>query len=480
MRPATATVHPAGMVLATAAAFDLDFLRRYDIAGPRYTSYPTAPQFHAGFGEAELAEAIAASNGDPIPRRLSLYVHVPYCLSPCFYCGCNRVITRDKSRAEPYLARLHREAELVSARFDRDREVIQLHFGGGTPNFLSPAQLHDTVDALRGMFRFSDSRDRDISIELDPRFVQPGDIAELARAGFNRASLGVQDFDREVQVAVNRIQGVGETRAVVDACREHGFRSVNLDLIYGLPRQTVAGFARTLETVLGMRPDRLAVYSYAHLPALFKPQKRLNADDLPAPETKLALLQLAVRTLSDAGYVYIGMDHFALPDDELALAQARGGLHRNFMGYTTHADSDLIGLGVSAISHIGDTFSQNPRTLPEWEAAVDAGRMPVWRGLQVSADDQLRGAVIQQLMCDGRIDKALFERRYDIDFDAHFDAALGRLAPLAADGLVQLAPGEIRATSRGRWLLRIIAMCFDAHLHPAAAPDDRPRFSKAI
>ena len=276
--------------------FDADLLRRYDRPGPRYTSYPTAPQFSSAFGEEALRAAAPASNGDPIPRRLSLYVHVPFCMSPCFYCGCNRIITRDLARGETYLVRLYREIALAAELFDRDREVIQLHLGGGTPNFLSPAQLRELVDTLRSHFRFSDSPQRDLSIELDPRFTNPADIAELGRIGFNRASFGVQDFDPVVQKAVNRIQSVEETRAVVDACRAAGFRSVNIDLIYGLPKQNVEGFSKTLDTVLEMRPDRLAVYSYAHLPDLFKAQKQIDAADLPDPATKLSLLQLATST----------------------------------------------------------------------------------------------------------------------------------------------------------------------------------------
>ena len=460
-------------------AFSADLLRRYDRPGPRYTSYPTAPQFHAGFGERELREVATASNGDPIPRRLSLYVHVPFCESPCFYCGCNRIITRDKARGEAYLARLYREIALTAGLFDRDREVIQLHFGGGTPNFLSPAQLRDVVDTLRSHFRFSDAADRDISIELDPRFVDADDIAALGKIGFNRASFGVQDFDPAVQEAVNRIQSVEQTRAVIDACRGNGFRSVNVDLIYGLPNQTPDGFARTLDTVAEMRPDRVAVYGYAHMPHLFKPQKQLDASLLPSGETKLALLQLAIEKLTAAGYLYIGMDHFALPDDELALAQARGGLHRNFMGYTTHADSDLVGLGVSAISHIGDSFSQNPRDLPSWQAALDEGRLPVFRGMRLNEDDQLRADLIQQLMCQGEIPVAALERRYAIDFAEYFALALDRLAPLAEDGLVRVEEQRIVVTSRGRLLLRNIAMCFDHYLDQPATVAT-PRFSRAI
>ncbi|MBN8213959.1 MAG: oxygen-independent coproporphyrinogen III oxidase [Xanthomonadales bacterium] len=458
-------------------AFDAELLRRYDRPGPRYTSYPTAPQFTASFDADALRRAIEDSNGDPIPRRLSIYVHVPFCLSPCFYCGCNRVITRDKTRADAYLTHLCREIAAIAPLFDRDREVIQLHFGGGTPNFLSPSQLRCTVDVLKRHFRFSEATDRDISIELDPRTVSPQDIAELAQAGFNRASLGVQDFDPAVQEAVNRVQGIEQTRAVVDACRTHGFRSVNIDLIYGLPNQTLDGFRRTLETVIAMHPDRLAVYSYAHLPDMFKAQRQLDASLLPDAETKLGLLQLAIETLTAAGYVYIGMDHFALPDDELAQAQERGGLHRNFMGYTTHADSDLIGLGVSSISHIGDSYSQNPRDLPSWQIALDEGRLPVFRGMVLSEDDQLRADLIQRLMCQGEIPISALERRYGIDFPVYFADAMERLRPLEADGLVSVYPDRIEVTARGRMLLRNIAMCFDRYLQQ---PVDTPRFSKAI
>ena len=458
--------------------FDADLLRRYDRPGPRYTSYPTAPQFGASFGPLEFARAARASNDDPIPRRLSVYAHVPYCFSPCFYCGCNRIITRDKGRAEPYLQRLVRETALVGPQFDRDREVIQVHLGGGTPNFLTPTQIGEFLESLATHFRLSASPTRDFSIELDPRFVNPGDIEALAFMGFNRASLGVQDFDREVQVAVNRIQSVEETRQVVDDCRKHGFRSVNIDLIYGLPKQTLEGFGRTLDTVMLIRPDRLAIYGYAHLPELFRPQKQIADADLPSPEAKLALLQLAIAKLSAAGYVHIGMDHFALPDDDLAIARAQGGLHRNFMGYTTHGDCDLVGLGVSAISHVGDTFSQNPRDLPSWEIAIDGGKLPTWRGLRLDADDVLRADLIQQLMCRAEIDILALEDRHGIDFAATFADDLVRLQPLVADGLVEIDPRRIAASSRGRLLLRIIAACFDRYLHTPAAAS--ARFSKAI
>lgn len=461
-------------------AFDAGLLRRYDRPGPRYTSYPTAPQFNADFGEAALREVARASNEDPIPRPLSLYVHVPFCFSPCFYCGCNRIITRDLSRGRAYLERLEREIALMAPLFDCDREVIQLHFGGGTPNFLDAAQLCGVVETLRGAFRFADSDDRDISVELDPRFCNPADMPVLAAAGFNRTSLGVQDFDPTVQDAVNRIQSVEETRAIVDACRGAGMRSVNIDLIYGLPGQSLDGFRRTLDTIVAMRPDRLAVYSYAHLPHIFKPQKQIDDALLPDPDTKLALLQAAVEQLTAAGYLYIGMDHFALPDDELAVAQARGGLHRNFMGYTTHADSDLVGLGVSAISHIGNSFSQNPRDLPSWEIALDEGRLPVFRGMRMDEDDEIRADLVQSLMCQGEVRVRAFQERHGIGFAEYFADDLQRLWPLADDGLVEVGPEAIRATPRGRLLLRNIAMCFDRYLDRESVIDARPRFSRAI
>ena len=455
--------------------FDPELLRRHDRPGPRYTSYPTAPHFHDGYGETALRQAIADSND--VGRPLSLYVHVPYCSSPCFYCGCNRVITRDHSKGDGYVARVLSEADLMAPQFDPTREVIQLHLGGGTPNFLAPAQMRELIDGLRQRFNFSTAASRDFSIELDPRFVTRADIAVLAELGFNRASLGVQDFDPDVQKAINREQGVEATLDILRACREHGLRSVNVDLIYGLPRQTLAGFAQTLETVLRERPDRLAVYGYAHLPHLFRAQRQIADADLPSPGQKLALLGLAVQRLTDAGYQYIGMDHFALPEEDLSRAQRAGQLHRNFMGYTTHADTDLVGLGASAISHIGTTYSQNPRELPAWEAAVDAGRLPVWRGLQLDGDDVLRAELIGHLMCQGEVDGAAVAARHGVDFEHYFADALPALAALQADGLAEYEGGVVRASAHGRPLLRLLAMCFDRYL---ARPDQPVRYSRAI
>lgn len=455
--------------------FDAGVLQRHDRAGPRYTSYPTAPHFHDGFGEQQFAATLALSNTQP--RPLSLYVHVPFCSSPCFYCGCNRVITRDRSRGHSYVARVLAEADLLASHIDPQREVIQLHLGGGTPNFLSREAMIELVQGLRRRFTFSTSAARDFSIELDPRFIDRSDVAVLAELGFNRASLGVQDFDPQVQQAINRLQGVEQTLDILQACRDYGMRSVNVDLIYGLPGQSQEGFGRTLGQVLALRPDRLAVYGYAHLPHLFRAQRQIDTSQLPPPEQKLALLGLAVQALLQAGYQYIGMDHFALPEEDLSRAQRAGQLHRNFMGYTTHADTDLLGLGVSAISNVGRSYSQNPRDLPAWEAAVDAGHLPVWRGVELDADDVLRAQVIQQLMCHGEVDAAALCTAHGVDFEDYFADALPQLAQLQADGLADVIAGQIRATAAGRPLLRLLAMCFDRYLAQPAQP---AQYSRAI
>jgi oxygen-independent coproporphyrinogen-3 oxidase len=461
------------------AELDADLLRRYDMAGPRYTSYPTAREFTPEFGEPEYRRHLLF-DGSRSAAPLSVYVHIPFCESPCFYCGCNRIITRDHAAADRYLDYLRREIALLAPLYGRDRPVRQLHLGGGTPNFLRPEQLSRLIDDLARGFLLSPGADRDYSVELDPRFLASGFIDTLAQLGFNRASFGVQDFDPDVQHAVNRIQSEAQTLEAIAQCRERGFRSINVDLLYGLPRQTVAGFGRTLRTVIGARPDRVAVYGYAHLPQLFKAQRQLDAAALPDAETRLALLRLAIRELGAAGYRYIGLDHFALPGDDLARARECGDLHRNFMGYTTCADCDLIGLGVSAISHVGHSFSQNHRDLKHWEAALDAGRLPLWRGLAASFDDIVRAEVIQRIMCQGVVEIRAVEEQHGIVFAEYFRDALAKLAPLAADRLVTVSAREIRATDRGQLLLRLIAMCFDRYLGPRAEPAEAPRFSRVI
>ncbi len=455
---------------------DADLLRRYDHPAPRYTSYPTVPQFVPNFSATDFQQAATRSNEDPIPRPLSLYAHIPFCLSPCFYCGCTRVITRNRHQGAAYLDRVIAQIGRIGALFDRDRQVLQLHLGGGTPNFLDPGQIGELIDGISKYFSLSTSADRDFSIELDPRSISSDDIAALGWIGFNRASLGVQDFDPLVQKAVNRIQDVEQTLSLIDACRTAGFRSINIDLIYGLPKQTIDGFAKTLQTILKTRPDRLAIYSYAHLPNMFRGQSQINNEDLPDAMQKLDLLRLSVEQLSAAGYRHIGMDHFALPEDELSQAQIRGDLHRNFMGYTTHADCDLVDFGMSAISRIGDCFSQNARTLPEWQHAIDACELAIYRGLKLDDDDLLREEVIQSLMCQGLINIAMIEANYAIEFNEYFADSLKQMQPLIDDGLVQVSQHQIHASEQGRWLLRHIAMCFDKYHNI----NNRVQYSKAI
>lgn len=463
---------------STAAQFDPELVARCDVPGPRYTSYPTAPNFRDGFGEDRFHTIARASNREPVARRLSLYVHVPFCTDPCFYCGCTRVITREGNKADVYLDHLHREIELTAPLFERGRPLVQLHFGGGTPNFLDDTQMGALLESLARHFSFSRETEREFGIELDPRRCGPDYVRMLATHGFNRVSVGIQDFDPAVQAAINRIQSVGQTRAVLDAAKECGFRSTSVDLIYGLPKQTPDNFRRTLEQVITLAPDRVAAYAYAHLPERFKAQRRLNAADLPGAARRLELLALSVETLTAAGYRYIGMDHFARPGDDLARAQDAGTLQRNFQGYSTCANCDLIGLGVSSISHIGASFSQSARDLPAYYAALDAGRLPVVRGIELDRDDILRADAIQQLMCHGRLDVDPFERHHRIDFAAYFAAELDRLRRLECDGLITVEPTRLVVSPRGRFLLRNIAMCFDARLHLAGAT--AMRHSRAV
>ncbi len=461
-----------------APAFDAELIARHDLNGPRYTSYPTAPHFDATFGEADYRASAAASNEEPIPRPLSLYVHLPFCPSPCFYCGCNRVITRNRGEIGAYLVRLEREIALQAALFDRDRQVLQLHLGGGTPNYLDLDQMAALMDALRSGFTFGPESQREFSIEIDPRLSGAGTMAGLARLGFNRASFGVQDFDPAVQEAINRVQGIDQTMGVIADARAAGFRSVSVDLIYGLPLQTLEGFTRTLEIVIAGRPDRIAVYGYAHLPEVFKAQRQIDPADMPPASTRLALLGLAIDTLRQAGYQYLGMDHFALPQDELAKAQSSGDLQRNFQGYSTHAECDLVGLGVSAIGKVGDCYAANARDLTGYYAAIDAGHLAVMRGHRLTEDDTLRGAIIQALMCSGDLDMQAFGERHGFDFGQRFGAELNRLEPLVADGLVRIESGHLRVTPRGRLLVRLVAMAFDAYL---SRPGEKaPRYSRVI
>lgn len=463
--------------MLTEPIFDPELLQRFDIAGPRYTSYPTAPQFSGKFDAASYRLAAQSSNEDPIPKPLSMYVHVPYCHSPCFYCGCNRLITRDPLKGGVYLKHLEAELQLHAPLFDRDRKLTQLHYGGGTPNFLSTSQLIELTSSIGRHFNLETGAAREFSIELDPRSIEAGLIDGLHSAGFNRISLGVQDFNPEVQRAVNRIQSVEETLAVIADARRVGMRSVSIDLIYGLPRQTVAGFSDTLDIVLTARPDRIAVYSYAHLPERFRAQRRIEDADLPNAATKLQLLELCVAKLGGAGYHYIGMDHFALPEDELVRAQQLGKLQRNFQGYSTHADCDLIGLGMSSIGKIGDFHHQNERELPAYVRALEEHRLPIARGIEMDADDLIRRDLIQRLMCDCAVDIAAFEHRHSLIFHQYFRHEQARLQELAEAGLILHSPKSIQITPRGRLLMRIVAMCFDRYLR---APSAVTQFSRVV
>lgn len=443
---------------------DGELYRRYQVSGPRYTSYPAANRFREDFDAGDWTRAARASNNDPIPPPLSIYVHVPFCSSPCFYCACNRVITRRPEAAGQYLLRLKREIAMQAALFDPDREVVQVHFGGGTPSTLGCAGLGEVMETLSRHFRFAGSSAREFGIELDPRYVDTGMMEFLAGLGFNRVSFGVQDFDPAVQRAVNRIQSPEETFALLDAARANDFHAINLDLICGLPLQTQAGFGRTLDQVIDHRPDRVAMYSYAHLPGMFKPQRRIDESELPRLDDKLALLRMADEKLLDAGYVMIGMDHYALPEDPLAVALDAGTLQRNFQGYATHDECDLVGLGVSSIGMLGDVYAQNARGLLDYYATIDSGRLAIERGVVLSADDHLRREIIHTLLCSGTVAYEQLEQRHRIDFREYFADELVRLERLARDGLVELDEAGFRLLPAARPVMRVVAMIFDAYL----------------
>ena len=455
--------------------FDLDLIKRYDQSGPRYTSYPTAVEFDPAFDATRYAEVCRETNASG--RPLSLYFHIPFCDTVCFYCACNKIATKDRTLVQPYLERVYQEMAMQSALFDDDRVVEQLHWGGGTPTFISHAQMRELMDQTRKHFKLADDARGEYSIEIDPREAS-GDTIELLREiGFNRMSLGVQDFDPRVQQAVNRIQSEEETMAVLEAARAAGFRSISIDLIYGLPHQTAESFMDTVERIIAVAPDRLSVFNYAHLPARFMPQRRIDDDDLPRPEVKLEILQAATERLTEAGWLYIGMDHFARPDDELARAQRDGTLYRNFQGYSTHADCDLIGLGVTSIGKVGKTYGQNRRELDAYYEDIDAGRLPVFRGIELNRDDEIRRDVITRLICHFRLDFAAVERRWDIDFHDYFGRSLAKLEGMQQDGLLEVDAHGIGVLPKGRLLIRNICMAFDAYLEAKQGPVG---FSKVI
>jgi oxygen-independent coproporphyrinogen-3 oxidase len=461
-------------MMLDAIRWDTDLIRRYDLAGPRYTSYPTAVQFDGQVGTFDLFHALRDSR--KALRPLSLYVHVPFCANICYYCACNKVITKDRGRAQPYLQRLEQEIQLIACHLDPAQKVEQLHFGGGTPTFLSHDELRQLMAQLRKNFNLLDDDSGDYGIEIDPREADWSTMGLLRELGFNRVSIGLQDLDPAVQRAVNRLQSLEETRAVIDAARTLQFRSINIDLIYGLPRQTPESFARTVDEVINLQPDRLSVFNYAHLPERFMSQRRINSDELPTPAQKLEMLQGTIEQLTKAGYRYIGMDHFALPDDELAIAQEESTLQRNFQGYTTHGHCDLIGLGVSAISQIGDLYCQNNSDLNQYQNTLASSQLATSRGLLCNADDRLRRAVIQQLICTFSLEFAAIEHAFNIDFQGYFGELWPQLQGMAEDGLIELDNQRITVLPAGRLLVRSVCMVFDAYLEQ----HNRQRFSRVI
>ena len=460
--------------LAT-VVFDLALIAQHDRSGPRYTSYPTADRFTEGDIVESYLGALQSRQSERPDAALSLYVHLPFCDTVCYYCACNKIATKDRARADTYLDYLAREIWLVRKQFSKIPLVSQLHLGGGTPTFLTNEQLERLMGLLKGSFALTP--DAECSVEIDPRRLNEGTLELLAHHGFNRMSIGVQDLDPSVQKAVNRIQPAKITEEVMAQGRALGYRSINIDLIYGLPKQSVETMGATLDTVLRWRPDRIALYSYAHLPERFMPQRRIEPVDLPMPAEKLAMLKLAVTRLLAAGYVYIGMDHFALPEDALAKALVAGTLQRNFQGYATQADCDLIALGVSAISRIGNVYAQNHRVLEEYYAALDRKELPLVKGLNMNTDDLIRRAAIHDLLCQSEINIPRFERQWDIDFESYFAPELDHIQSLAQDGLVELSTERMFITPKGRFLARIVAMSFDRYLREGKTT---ARYSKVI
>jgi oxygen-independent coproporphyrinogen-3 oxidase len=451
---------------------DAELLSNYDVSAPRYTSYPTAPQFTTEFGPEAYAEELVRADGEQ--RPLSLYFHLPFCESVCFFCGCNVTFTSDRSRPGPYTTRLAQEMDWTLARISPGRQVQQLHWGGGTPTFFKPEQLELLwAEIVR---RFQLGADAEIGVEIDPRETTPEHLKVLAKCGFNRLSMGVQDFDPEVQRAVNRVQGEELTASTIAAARDLGMSSISLDLIYGLPLQTEATFARTIERVVALRPDRIALFNFAYLPEMIRHQKAIKADQLPSPSVKIAILRHAIEAFTAAGYRYVGMDHFALPGDPLCQAQDAGTLYRNFQGYTTHAGCDLLGFGVSAIGQVGRCYAQNVKNVHDYAARIDAGHAATWRGMLLSAEDELRRDVIMRLMCDFAVDLAHIGQPSGVTWESHFAKELEALVPLEADGLVRRVGSRIEVTPVGRLLVRNVCLLFDAYLATGA----QRKFSRTI
>ena len=452
-----------------------EMLQKYDVSGPRYTSYPTADRFVEAFTEGAYKLALEHRRVGGLALPLSIYVHIPFCESLCFFCACNKIVTKHHERSVEYLRYLSREIDMHIQHLGAGQTISQLHLGGGSPTFFSDAELSELMSMIRRNFVLADGGE--YSIEVDPRTVNDARLAHLRALGFNRLSFGVQDFDEEVQKAVHRIQPAEQVFSLVETARRLQFESVNVDLIYGLPKQTPESFARTLAQIVDLRPDRIALYAYAHLPERFKPQRRISEYELPAASAKIAMLSDALAALIGAGYVYVGMDHFALPDDALAVAKRQGRLHRNFQGYSTQPDCDLISLGVSAIGRVGATYSQNAKTLEEYYDYIDRGRFPVVRGLALSRDDLVRRAVIMAIMCQGQLQYESIELAYMIDFKSYFASELIALQTLQENGMVVLEDSGLQVTEMGWFFVRAVAMLFDRYLQ---TDRNRARFSKII
>ena len=454
--------------------FDLALINRYDKAGPRYTSYPTALELHEGFGDEDYRQQIAKSNAAGGP--LSLYFHIPFCDTVCFYCACNKIVTKNRKHAEPYLESLYKEISLLGALFDNQRVVNQLHWGGGTPTFLSFEQMQQLMTVTREHFLLKDDDDCEYSIEIDPRETNSHTIKQLRELGFNRISLGLQDFDPAVQKAVNRIQSEEQTFRVLADAKTEGFKSTNIDLIYGLPFQSVDTFADTLDKIVAAEPDRFSIFNYAHMPTRFKTQRQINEADMPSAEVKLEILQMVGQKLTAAGYVYIGMDHFAKPNDALAIAQREGKLYRNFQGYSTHSDCDLIGFGITSIGRVGDAYIQNVKELDEYEQLIKSNKLPVYKGVTLDFDDQLRRAVITYIICHFELNFSSIEDAFSINFAEYFAKELTELEPMEVDGLITISATGIQVLSAGRLLIRNVCMVFDKYL----LQKNQQQFSKVI
>ncbi|MEE4245746.1 MAG: oxygen-independent coproporphyrinogen III oxidase [Kangiellaceae bacterium] len=457
----------------TRIQWDDQLIERYNVSGPRYTSYPTALEFTEQVTSTDYIESLQSIERD---KPISVYVHIPFCWHVCYYCACNKVVTRDYTKVNPYINALEQEIALVANNLNQQK-VTQLHWGGGTPTYLNKQDRKRLVDLLNRYFNLASGNDIEASIEVDPRTVSCDEISELRQLGFNRISLGIQDFNIKVQTAVNRIQSFEDTQALVVKSRQEQFRSISFDLIYGLPHQTVESFSETLDQVIELRPDRLSVFNYAHLPHRFGPQRRINADQLPTSEEKLAILHLTIDKMTQAGYVYVGMDHFALPDDELALAQQRGELHRNFQGYTTQKECDLIGLGVSSIGSINGHYFQNQKEINAYYNELADNSLATWRGVKVTDDDIIRKNVIFQIICNFNLEFSEVEQAFKIEFWAYFNDVKPTIEAMASDGLIELTEHGLSVTAKGRLFVRNVCMAFDGNLLAMAA---MPGYSKAI